>query len=188
MDGEGKPIPATRFCKVCLDEKPTTREFFQYNRKSPDKCKSICKECMERDRKALDNTALAARVEMVDDAAMNVIKTVAKSKNPARIPHIADIFERIMNLCGGAEGYAQKLMDDYEAAEEGSIQRTQLHKLITTYAMKTTEVGAAEKPTDSLDDDEIESKIEELTTKRLRLMSRAGRVHDVDEGDIADAG
>lgn len=188
MSGEeGKPIPATRICKVCFDEKPTTREFYGYNRKAPDKCMKVCKECEERDRKRLEDTALAARVEIVDDAAMKVIKSVAKSKNPARIPHIADIFERIMNICGGAEGYAQKLMDDYEAAEEGSIQRTQLHKLITTYAMKTTEVGAAEKPIDALEDDEIESKIEELTNKQLRLLSRSGRVREV-EGDIADAG
>jgi hypothetical protein len=95
------------------------------------------------------------------------------------IAHIAEIFEALLSMFGGATGYAESMMSDYVSAAPGSIQRIQMHKVMQSYASKVTDSGAAKLPIESMDDEQLQVEVDKRAKMQLRLMVQNGQVHDV---------
>lgn len=200
-------LPLYRTCTKCGVEKPVN--YVQWVKVSPAKRKtatgggkgqvngdtySKCRACLREEKtirlsKAKDRHEAEAITRQLHELALlkkkqwKILELALNSTDVEQIPHIAEILEAMMSLLGGPRGYALTCVADLYAAEEGGVKRMQWHKAFQALCVKVTESGAAKKPLESMEDDELAAEFERRQKMRLRIMAETGQVHDVPESE-----
>ena len=94
-----------------------------------------------------------ARVKQLDTATLKLIDQICKGG--AEVPHLTELYQRIMEAFDGAGGFAQHFMAQYLMAKPGSSIRTKL--LMATIAMgkEVSAMGGAQLPVEAMQDEEL---------------------------------
>ena len=153
-------VPSDKCCSACRDVFPLTESHFHRDSHSPDGFRDECIQCRAEKRKKKDDEAIDERLKMLDKAALNMLGHVAV-KDYSKLPHIGEVFECLMRVFGGAQGYAEHFLGTYLTAGPGSQQRVKLLNVMAMMANQVTQSGAAKVPKEYLSDEDIDREIKE---------------------------
>lgn len=170
-----------RRCTACGKLKPLTVEFWNRDDTKSEGFREMCKVCRAKRRR--DSQSKQALTEgeqalsVVDRDAAILLNTIIESKQglpTSTLPHIATMFEKLMEVFGGAEGFAQHFMHNFLMAAPGSQQRQRMMDSMMRLGIKTTEAGSAKIPLELLSEDDLEREIAKRMESRKQLID--GRV------------
>ena len=155
-------------CDKCQSELPVTAYYFDRDQQEPSGFRKTCKVCRKNKEKRVNDLEIAAAVEQFDKLALRTLEK-AIIGGGANIPHVAEVFEQIMQLAGGASGYARTLWLTFLSSPPGSNQRVKLLSLMKDFGVKTTETGAAKKPLDMMTEEELKIELDRREARILRI-------------------
>lgn len=151
-----------KMCNQCGEELPATSDYFDIDSSKEDGFKTICRSCRLGVIEEASRDRRDKRLQVVDDAAFRMLADMASGREGTSIPHLSELYQRVMEVFGGAGGYAQHLMAQYLAASPGSSVRTKILESILRMSQELTRVGAAELEADQLSDIDLQ-----ITMRRL---------------------
>jgi hypothetical protein len=166
--------------KTCMGEcghdLPATSDYFDRDESKADKLRTVCKACRVMERERAENKLIDARITQLDKGALKLLDTLTRSGSD--IPHIAEVYQRLMDVYEGAGGYAAHFMAQYLMAKPGSTTRTKMLEMMMRIAIKVSESGAAKVPIELLGDEDLEIVLEQGAKKYLRLTHDNGEVKE----------
>lgn len=167
-DVEGlPPISGSKVCTgKCRAELPASAMHFDRDRSQPDGFKSVCKMCRAEQAQENENREIAERVDKLDSQSAKLLEMVTQPG--AKVPHLNELFERVMEVYGGAAGFAKHYLANYLMAPPGSAVRQKHLDAVIRMGVQVTTSGGARKPLDIMSDEELE-KLANEQAKRLLL-------------------
>lgn len=169
-------LPAQDTVKVCQrssggcgQELPKSPDYFDRDNSRPDGLKSICKSCRAEQRKKREDEALAEKLKSLERTALLTMEQMV-SKGSS-VPHMAEVFQRLMESFNGVDGFAQHYMAQYLSAQPGSAIRQKMLDTMIRLNQKVSESGAAQKSLEDLTDEDLERIHKE---RLLRLVGIEG--------------
>lgn len=163
-------------CDKCRSDLPRNAYYYHRDAQEPSGFRKTCNTCRKKKEKRIGDLEISTAVERYDKMALRLLEKAAAAQSGSNIPHVAEVFERLMEMAGGATGFAQHVWLTFLAAPPGSQQRVKLLSLIKDFGIKTTDTGAAKKPVEMLDDEELELEMRKREARFLRI---AGKAEDV---------
>lgn len=164
----------TKVCTgPCGEELPATSDYFDRDATKDDGLRQVCKACRAQERQLESFKAIDARVRKLDAHSLDVLDTLARAG--AEIPHIAEIYQRVMEAFEGAGGFAAHLMGQYLMAKPGSSARTKILEMMVRLAVKVSETGAAQLPVDLMADEDLAIAFEKGVQKFIPRIAHDDR-------------
>ena len=157
----------TKPCSKCQEYLPKTASYFDRDNHAADGFRDICKQCRAENKQLEENKEIAERVDRLDEATAKVLDIIL-SDNYTPLPHVGEVYQSLIGVFGGAQGYAQHFMANYLMAKPGSSTRQKQLDTILRMSMKATELGAAKKPLEMMTEEELE-KLAKEQIKRLAV-------------------
>lgn len=164
------PATPLKYCKggctvgVGLDQAAV---FFDEDKKYKDGFKPYCKQCRAKRRelaKLKDHRENRAKVDKV------IAQLIHKAQfGGSDVPHIAELFAKVIALMGGANGFAMAFLDTYLKSEPGSAIRQRLLNQLQNMGTAVTATGVAEVPNELLSEEELQAKMLRLAGQAKRL-------------------
>lgn len=174
-------ISQSRPCVECGRDFPLSKQYYDRDNNSPDGFRPVCKLCRAGVMKEAMDAKLAQKIKQLDDQSLEALNRVADKGSDT--PHIAEVYNSIMDLFGGAPGYAERLKAQYLAAPPGSFLRTRMLELIYKMSKEVTVTGMATVTHDMLTNEELEilhkQAIEQMTPK-LRVQQQPPKLESDD--------
>lgn len=168
MDAD-KDVPWQK-CNKCQGEFPITAYYFDRDQQEPTGYRKTCKVCRKGEGKRLGDLELAETVSRVDKMALRLLeKAIGEIGRGSNIPHVGEVFEEMMQIMGGAKGYATRVALAIMSAPAGSNQQMKGLSIVKDFAIKATDTGAAKKPVDLLTDEELELELKKRESNFPRL-------------------
>ncbi len=161
-------MPPMQKCQACGDDLPLNANYFDRDRGNTNGFKHICKECRAKKRDDAEEEEIQRKVKQFDSNAMKALEKILEGEGSA-VPHVAELLQRMMQVFGGASGFARHTMNQFLSAAPGSSQRTKMLQIIAAMTTKVSELGAAKVPRELLSDEDLEKAIEERTKRMLRI-------------------
>lgn len=162
-------VPDVKCCNECAEQLPATEDYFYSDATRPDGLMSTCISCRTKRQVERENRAIADKVDQLDRAAINVIERLANDEDLSHVPHVVEVYQRIMEAYDGVGGFAQHFMANYLSAKPGSqIRQRMLDKMINL-AMKISEEGMAQKPVELMTDEDLQLELERQAKRHLRI-------------------
>ena len=121
----------------------------------------VCKNCQTAEETAARNAAIARMVAQFDEAQLNLLYSFMhthSAQHIRRVPHIMETLEAVMNMMGGAQGYAMHLMSNYISAKPGSFIRQRTLEIVGRWTQMVSEMGYV-KPANQMTDEEIQKEL-----------------------------
>ena len=159
---------ASKECSKCYVQFPLNEEYFHKDKSKPDGYKRICKMCRKEEREERENRAIDARIKELEAEGIKVLDVLAS--RGSSIPHMAETFQRIIDVFGGSGGFAQHYLANYLSTPPGSATRQKMLDTVIRLNMKVSESGAAQKSLEEITDEELDIEIQQ-TAKALLLYS-----------------
>lgn len=160
----------TQICTgFCGEELPATSEYFDRDATREHGLRSVCKTCRAKMRQLEAYEAVDTRVRNLDARSLDMLDTLVRAG--AEIPHIAEIYQRVMEAFEGPGGFAAHLMGQYLMAKPGSIARGKILSEIMRLAAKVSDSGAAQIPVNLLDDEDLAIAFEKGVQKFVPRIS-----------------
>jgi hypothetical protein len=156
-------------CDKCQSELPVTAYYFDRDAQEPSGFRKTCKVCRKNKEKRVKDLEISAAVEQFDKMALNMLAKASSVRGGANIPHVAECFEQLMYLAGGASGFAQHVWYTFLSAPPGSQQRVKILTLMKDFAVKTTDSGAAKKPLDMMTEEELKIELDRREARILKV-------------------
>lgn len=167
----------TRVCTgPCGLRLPTSADYFDVDRHREDGLKTICKQCRANARKVDHDAEIIERVKSLDKGAIRLID--ALTKVGASIPHMTELYQRLMDAFDGAGGFASHFMGQYLMAAPGSNTRTKMLETVLRLGIRVSEDGGAAKPINLMEDEELHIVFEQGAKNLLRLTHDDGEVKE----------
>lgn len=163
-------------CYRCGEDLPSTLQYFDQDTTKPDGLRSTCKQCRFETRNERRVSQRDERLQMMDDAAFNLLETVARGGSD--VPHIAETYQRLMDVFDGAGGFAAHFMAQYLESTPGSTTRTKLLELVMRLGLKVSESGAAQVPLELMTDTDLQNKLDEQARRMFRIEDGSARDKD----------
>lgn len=157
----------TKLCSTCQMNLPRTASYYDRDNHSPDGYRAMCKQCRAEKSREDELREISERVERLDEATARVLDVIL-SDNYTPLPHVGEVYQSLIGVFGGAQGYAQHFMANYLMAKPGSSTRQKQLDTILRMSMKATELGAAKKPLEMMSEEELE-KLAKEQIKRLAV-------------------
>ena len=179
MPSFGSFVPPDKTCSTCNAPLPLDAKHFDRDNAAPDGFRDDCKQCRSEKRKKQHDEGIDDRLGMLDKAALEMLGTLA-AKDYSRLPHIGEVFECLMRVFGGPQGYAQHVLGTYLTANPGSQQRIKLLNIISQMANQVTQTGVAKVPKDLLTDEDLDREVEELAQRVFKP-----KIVNVEDKDVA---
>lgn len=161
-------MPSMQECLECHERLPITANYFDRDRGNTSGFKHTCKVCRSAKRDRAEEEEIQKRVRAFDSNAMKALEKILEGEGSA-VPHIAELLQRMMQVFGGASGFARHTMNQFLSAAPGSSQRTKMLQIISAMTTKVSELGAAKVPRELMTDEDLEKAIEERTKRMLRI-------------------
>jgi hypothetical protein len=134
-------------CSVCMEEYPSTTEYFHEDKTAEDGLRRDCKSCRKIKTEGDEQSAIALRVEQLDRDTLKALNALNKTAVPgATVPHIAEIVESLIAAFGGRDAYAQHVVAEFLMAKPGGAIRAKYVGFIQQGIVKSTESGAVSVP------------------------------------------
>lgn len=157
----------------CARMLPLTDDWFHRDDSRDSGFRSVCKECRAKDKRVKEGKKVLDDMDKYDRALINTLDLM--SSGGSDCPHIAEVFQHVMRIAGGAQGYAKQVWATYLAANPGSATRQKILANIGTLMNQVTESGVAQVPNELLNDEDLQRK---LKTLEFKLRLRTGNVID----------
>lgn len=162
-----RQIIQSRPCVECGRDFALSKQYYDRDSNSPDGFRAACKLCRAGEMKGAMDAKLAEKIKDLDEQSLRALDRIADKGSDT--PHIAEVYNAIMDLFGGAPGYAERLKAQYLAAPPGSFLRTRMLELIYKMSKEVTTTGMATVTHDMLTNEELEvlhkQAIEQMTPK-----------------------
>ena len=175
---------ADKQCESCGVSFPTTEEYWHRDRQQPDGYRKTCKMCRAEDKKEKENELIDARIAAIEKEGFNLLANLTKGGSD--IPHMAETFQKLIEVFGGPGGFAQHFMASFLSTSLGSATRQKMLDTVLRLNIKVSESGAAQKSLEEITDEDLDREIEE-TAKRLILLAPK-RLSNAKEKEKAPAG
>lgn len=144
-----------KFCTTCGIEKNLFE--FSEDKSTKDGLRRQCRACRRetkhaelRRRKARQQEKAIERQQQQGYEILDALANGGKNN-----PHIAEVYESLMNAFGGVDGYAKWFFADFLAAKPGSQNRVKLHQMLVTLTAKVSQQGLAEQRLEMLDREDL---------------------------------
>ena len=175
---------ASKECSKCYVQFPLNEEYFHKDKSKPDGYKRICKMCRKEEREERENRAIDERIKALEAEGIKVLDVLAS--RGSSIPHMAETFQRIIDVFGGSGGFAQHYLANYLSTPPGSATRQKMLDTVIRLNMKVSESGAAQKSLEEITDEELDIEIQQ-TAKPLLLYSGNDGVNEEEmESSVED--
>ena len=174
---------ASKECSKCYVQFPLNEEYFHKDKSKPDGYKRICKMCRKEEREERENRAIDERIKALEAEGIKVLDVLAS--RGSSIPHMAETFQRIIDVYGGSGGFAQHYLANYLSTPPGSATRQKMLDTVIRLNMKVSESGAAQKSLEEITDEELDIEIQQ-TAKALLLYSGNNGVNDEEMENSAE--
>lgn len=177
-----------KMCMECGEGYEMPEKHFDKDATKPDGLRTTCKTCRaEKDLKKEDNR-IAKIVDDMDQHSVELLMGLAGSGSD--VPHSAEIFQTLLRVFGGMDGFAQHYMLQYLSAKPGSQIRQRMLDTIIKLGMKVTDSGAAQLPVEMMGDEDIERELARRTKRLFTVVPEVANVKDstADVGDEKEAG
>lgn len=152
------PTSDQMLCTGCNQWLPRSPEYFDRDNAREGGLRPICKECRAKEREIRRMQKLNDQVKELDERAMSVLVSVTRTGSD--VPHVAEVFQRIVECFEGAGGLAQHFMAQYLTSVPGSSTRQKMLDLVVKLAIKTSESGAAQIPIEMLSDEDLQAQFD----------------------------
>jgi len=170
----------SKTCSECGDDLPATTQYFDQDQTKDDGLRTVCKHCRLQVREEKERKKRDERLQMVDDAAFNLLHKV--SRGGSDVPHVAELYQRLMDVFDGSGGFAAHFMAQYLEAKPGSTTRTKMLELLTRLGMKVSESGAARIPVEMMSDLDLQHEVAEQARRVFRIEDGARKEDGDDDG------
>jgi hypothetical protein len=142
---------------------PATDAYFDRDESKEDGLRLVCKACRAKQREVSKQDKIDERVKAMDKASLALLKNIAKGGS--QIPHVSELYERVMEAFEGAGGFAAHFMAQYLMAQPGSTTRTKMLELAIRLGVMTTQQGAAQEPIDVMEDEDLQVAFRRYATR-----------------------
>jgi len=158
----------TQECRVCEKSLPQTADWFHRDSSTPSGFREVCKTCRKQKEDIARDKAIVQKVRELDLKTLEILSSPHSPKQ-TRIPHQAEMYEKLMIGFGGPEGFTQHFIANFLASKPGTAIREKMLRAILNLSKDVTQVGATSKDLKALSDDELEKEVEEAATIALQL-------------------
>lgn len=161
---------SSKVCDDCGIDTPLDAMHFDRDRASADGFKDTCKMCRKEQREAsLKPSKAPGEVQRdIEDQAIAMLENLSPNKQGISVPHMAELFEAVIEAFQGPQGLARHILSTFVAAKPGGPVRQKILADIIRLGMKTTETGMAQVALDKLTTEELE----ELHKTRLAEIAK----------------
>jgi len=163
---EKKPSGLKR-CRHCKVDYPATTQYFGEDASKEDGFATICKVCRQDEEDERQKRRRDHRLQMIDDASFKLLENMARGGSD--VPHMAEIYQRLMDVYEGAGGYAAHFMAQYLESKPGGTTRTKMLEMIMRIGMKVSEAGNAQIPLELMSDEDLKIKLDEHARRIYRI-------------------
>ena len=141
-------------CTGCNEWLPKSPEYFDRDAAREGGLRPVCKQCRVKQREVRRMQELQEQIKELDEHSLSILDKITRTGSD--VPHVAEVFQRLMEAYDGAGGFAQHFMAQYLTAKPGSTVRTKMLDLVLRLAQKTSESGAARIPIELLEDEDLQ--------------------------------
>jgi len=166
-------------CHVCGEQLPANTQYFDVDNSRDDGLRLQCKACRAKREDDEERKTIAAKLDALDSNSVRLLTELAMDGSD--VPHIAEVFQKLLDVFGGISGFAQHFMANYLMSKPGSQMRQRMLQSIITLGIKVTESGGAELPLELLNDADIEREIVRRSRKLISVVGEDGVAHVVRE-------
>lgn len=161
---------STKVCNECGTDTPLDAMHYDRDRSAADGFRDVCKMCRkeQREQSLSQKRAPGDIMRGVEDEAMEVLGKLSPERGGISVPHMAELFEAVMDAFSGPQGLSRHILSTFLAAKPGGPVRQKILSDILKLGQRTTETGMAQVSLDKLTTEEIE----ELHQRRLEELSR----------------
>jgi hypothetical protein len=171
------PTADQMLCTGCNQWLPRSPEYFDRDNAREGGLRPICKQCRSKDRELRRMRDLETQVKHLDERALSLLDAVTRTGSD--VPHVAEVFQRIVEVFEGAGGFAQHFMAQYLASVPGSSTRQKMLDMVVKLAIKTSDSGAAQIPIEMLSDEDLQVQFEKGMRKYVpRIVDHDGEVKE----------
>jgi hypothetical protein len=110
-------------------------------------------------------------VEKLDEASLTMLDTLLSGRG-SDVPHIVELYQRIIEIFDGVGGFAQHYMVNYLSAKPGSMIRQRMLDQVFKIAIKVSEEGMAQAPIDLMLDEDVQHELARREQLRIRHEDR----------------
>lgn len=172
-------LPAQADVKRCAGdcgmELPKTASYFDRDNQTTDGFKKICKQCRSEQRRKKEDVDVAEAVKKIDRASLILLEKSARSGSD--VPHMAELYQRLMEVFNGPSGFSQHFMAQYLAAEAGGSTRQKMLDAMIRMSQKVSESGAAQKSLEDLTDEDLANVAREQLIRLGTVIEEGGERH-----------
>lgn len=176
----------TKMCTMCGTGYPLNmvEHYFHRDKNAPDTFHAICKTCRAEaaKRRSLEKIGEAAKASKAMQRVMAAVSLGNKRKMAASI---ADVSDCLMNVFGGASGFAQKVKEEYDASGAGTANRTKILNLVKDVTVKSNELNPDSRGFGDMTDEELKALMVGLMTEASSRTAARESDDDVDDS-LAD--
>ncbi len=162
-----KPPEGMKCCGKCNNEYPKTADWFDKDSSKSDGFKNWCKKCREEQRKMARLENAADVLETLNKSLIASITT--QSPGGTNIPHQAEMYQVLMSMMGGVQGWAMHWLAQYTAAPPGSQTRERMLGQMQKMAAAVSDSNKVQMPADLMSDEDLDAEIKKRE-ERMRVI------------------
>lgn len=161
---------STKTCTDCGTDLPLDAMHYDRDRNASDGFRDVCKLCRkeQREQSLKEKRAPSDVMRSVEDEALYVLDKLSPERGGISVPHMAELFEAVMDAFSGPQGLARHILSTFLAAKPGGPVRQKILADVLKLGQRTTETGMAQVSLDKLTTEEIE----ELHQRKLAELER----------------
>ena len=153
-----RPDVGEKRCGKCQKDFPRTTDFFDKDSSKHGGFRNWCKKCRKEKQEFMQAHAAAELLKKLD---LTVISNLADSKpGGSNIPHAAEIYQNVMALMGGAQGFAMHWAGTFIASQPGSQTRERMLAGMQKLSQAVSDSNKVQMPSELMSDADLQAEIE----------------------------
>ena len=144
-------------CTRCNHEYPATDEHYDVDNSKPDGFKTHCKKCRNDRLKDMRLERAAGVLETLDKSMMEAL-TQARPGG-SNVPHQAEMYQVLMSMMGGVQGWGMHWMAQYLASAPGSQTRERMLGQMQKMAAAVSDSNKVAMPAEMMSDEDLDIEL-----------------------------
>lgn len=157
-----------RVCENCHVTFPLTQEFWHRSNSSGDGYRKTCKMCRAEDLEGKRKDEMDERLQKVEEGGFDLLEQMAKGGS--EVPHMAETFQRLMEVFGGPGGFAQHYMATFLKGTPSQKKDMMLGMMRLNVSI--SESGAANRSLEEITEEELNRAIMKSTKEIMQVSPR----------------
>lgn len=150
---------------------------FHRDDSSSDGWRSTCRQCRKDSVKdhEFDERIAQLEIEALDDLEVT-LQRMGKAGSP--IPHVAELYQRIIEVFGGPVGFAKQVAATYFSAKPGSTVRQKLLDQIMRTGYKVSEMGMINRDLEHMSTEDLKRQLESRLNQAVLRYNEPDGIED----------